>query len=120
MIFSTYDNSVFWYHTTYHNLQKWIDANIIEDVSFIIAQLTDLPLVKLDKEGLLYHRMLSHMSLLLGPPDRKYNEKDVNRLRLVTTLLMANNRGQLFKVMDSLDPDDYEESGMYSNCTVIV
>lgn len=95
---------------------KWIDVNIIEDVSLVIEDIYELPLVKLDKEGALYHRMLSHMSLLLGPPDRLYSKVEINRLRIITALIVANNRGKLFEVMNVLDPDN----DMYSYCTVIV
>ena len=116
MSFTPYDNSIRWYHDTYHQLKKWIDVNIVEDVSQVIKDTYELPLVKLDKEGALYHRMLSHMSLLLGPPDRLHSEVEINRLRIITALIVANNRGKLFEVMDVLDPDN----DMYSYCTVIV
>lgn len=102
----SYDNSVHWYHCTYHSLERWINVNKTEDVLPIIEGLEELELVFPDKEEKLYHRMLSLMSLTLGPPSRKHSLDERRRLQIITTLIKANNRGCLIDVMNEIDPDD--------------
>lgn len=119
MSFTPYDNSILWYHTTYHQLKKWIKINNDVDITPVHRRSCNH---KLSKEEKLYKRMLeTMMSSFSIQIVEAYHKVDLKRLHLIQFLIDVNNQGNLLEVMEFLDPDtDDIDPDMHRNCTVIV
>lgn len=121
MSFTPYDNSIRWYHDTYHQLKKWIKINNDVDITPVHRRGRNSNHT-LSKEEKLYKRLLREIKDSYSHNIvNAYHKVNLKRLHLIQFLIDVNNEGNLLEVMEFLDPDtDDIVPDMHRNCTVIV